>query len=159
MKLLFLIVLFMSSVVTPAFSQVAADDSFVFDALVAARNRNQIVQLFLGDSLVSGRVQHVDRNSILVQRWSVAWEQIDSARIRFVEEDPVWNGAFIGAGITGVLLAVVVGAFARGVGDRALSEGETLGVFMGGAVIGAAVGVGMDGALVGPASWQTIRRR
>src|SRR5687768_8389255 len=102
MKLLVLIILSVITVTTPASSQDAAVDQSLFDALVAARNRNQIVQIFLGDSLVSGRVQHIDRTALLLQRRSVLWEHMDSARIRFVKEDPVWNGALIGAGVTGV---------------------------------------------------------
>ena len=146
-------------VTTPAFAQNPAVDDSTFDALVTARNRNQVVKLFLPEALVSGRIQAVDRTSLMIQRRSVRWEELDSAQIRFVEEDPVWNGALIGAGASGVVLTAFVGAMARGIGDHSLTEREALGVFVGGALIGAVVGAGFDGALTGPASWRTIWRR
>ena len=135
MKALILICLIMMVATTHALAQDASVDDSLFDALVAARNRNQVVRLFLADDLVSGRVQAIDRTALLIQRRSVRWEEMDSAQVRFVKEDPVWDGAAIGAGVTGLALTVFVGAIARGIGGRRLSNREALGAFMAGGVI------------------------
>jgi hypothetical protein len=124
--------------------------------MVAARNQNRVVRLFLPDTLISGRIRSIDRTALLIQRRSVRWEELDSAQVRFVEEDPVWNGALIGAGASGVVLTAFVGAVAKGIGDSPLTDGQALGIFAAGALIGAVLGAGFDGASVGPASWRTV---
>lgn len=148
----------MLAVGTPLLAQAPTAPDATLHALQTAAQRNQLVRLTVEQKDFIGRIRYVDAQRLTLGTRDVAWAHADSIQLRYVDEDPVWNGALIGAAVNAPLALLLVNV-AAGIGESPVTDRDTANALVGGALAGAVLGIVVDAMSIGPASWRTVWRR
>jgi hypothetical protein len=129
-------------------------------ALRTAQRNNQRVRIAIPDAaLIEGRIAKVDLTSARVVGGRVfELSSIDSIQVRFVPNDPPWNGSYIGALIAAPTIRYGVEALFT-IGEYEFTKSDAIRAWVAGAMFGAMVGFMVDAARVGEGTWHTAVRR
>jgi len=128
-------------------------------ALSDAQGLNRMVRFRSIDGReVTGRVGFVGDTIARVGTTPLDIQNQVLLEARYTREDPVWDGAAIGA-VVAAPFGYVAAAMASTIGDQRFTHGQVAGAVLGAAAMGALIGVIVDGAREGAPDWRSVWKR